>query len=414
MSSNKNRWGLLFCIAAIVLLGALYFLFYAVPPGRNQVLYQKVLPVIGLFVSCLVLFFGHFSYSRIHSIKVYFIGYGAGCAGIVFFTLCKPFFNTGAIPQAPAGYGELIVLATLFNLAAVTLLPSTTKYRIIRSVTLCAVSIETVLFCIFRFGAGSALWLKPLLTDLFWTGPLLLAAVLLLSFFKIRNEFFLGGITAGSAVLLLAAWTSRRIDPAHDGPLILVIFTGMSVYLFISLVFNGFFRMEHRIAYDPLLKIYNRDYCSRIITEQANLNVAPPFGVAMIDIDHFKQVNDTYGHQAGDAVLHAVSQAVHLGAGPDGITCRYGGEELAVFFPQKTAGEVGEIIEQIRKEIEKTTTSFGRKSIKVTISVGISCREQYSQPIVDVIQSADKALYTAKEEGRNRVKSQKTPSKTRC
>jgi diguanylate cyclase (GGDEF)-like protein len=413
MRSNKNRWGLFFCITAIVLLGALYFLFYAVPPGRNPVLYQKTFPAIGLVVSCLVLFFGHFSYSRIHSIKVYFIGYGAGCAGIAFFSLSKPFFGTGSFPPVPPGYGEFIVLTMLVNLAAVTLLPSTTKYRVIRSVTLCAVAIETVLFCIFRFGAGSALWLKPLLTDLFWTGPLLLAAVLLLSFFKIRNEFFLGGITSGCGVMLFAAWMSRLVDPAHAGPLILVIFTGMSAFLFVSLVINGFFRMEHRISYDPLLKIYNRDYCSRIITEQANLNVAPPFGVAMIDIDHFKQVNDTYGHQAGDAVLHAVSQAVHQGAGPDGIACRYGGEELAVFFPQKGAGEVGEITEKIRKEIEKTTTSFGRKTITVTISVGVSCREQYNQPIADVIQSADKALYAAKEEGRNRVKSQKTPSKTR-
>jgi len=413
MLSNKNRWGLFFCIAAVVLLGALYFLFYAVPPGRNPVLYDKVFPAIGLISSCLVLFFGHFSYSRIHSIKVYFTGYGAGCAGIAFFSLCKPFFRIGSFPPVPPGYGELIVLATLVNLAAVTLLPSTTKYRIIRSVTLCAASIETVLFCIFRFGTGTALWLKPLLTDLFWTGPLLLAAVLLLSFWKIRNEFFLGGITAGCGVMLFAAWASRLVDPARAGPLFLLMFTGTWAYLFVSLVIHGFFRMEHRIAYDPLLKIYNRDYCSRIITEQANLNVAPPFGVAMIDIDHFKQVNDTYGHQAGDAVLHAVSQAVHLGAGPGGIACRYGGEELAVFFPQKTAGEVGETTEQIRKEIEKTTTSFGRKTIKVTISVGVSCREQYSQPIVDVIQSADKALYAAKEEGRNRVKSQKTPSKTR-
>jgi len=112
-------------------------------------------------------------------------------------------------------------------------------------------------------------------------------------------------------------------------------------------------------------------------------------------------------------VLHAVSQAVHRGAGPDGIACRYGGEELAVFFPQKTAGEVVEIIENIRKEIEKTKTSFGRKTIAVTISVGVSHREQYSQPIVNVIQTADKALYAAKEDGRNRVKCQKTPLLTR-
>jgi diguanylate cyclase (GGDEF)-like protein len=381
-----------------------------VSPGRSLIFYQKVLPSIGLAASCLALFFGHFSYPRIHSIKVYFIGYSTGLAGIVFFILYKPFF---CLPPAPPGFGELIVLAALFNFTAVTLIPSSTKYRIIRSVTLCVAAVETVLYCIFRFGPGAALWLKPLLGDLFWAGPVLLTAALALAFFKVRNEFFLGGIIAGCAVLLLGAWASQRVDPDNAGPLLLLIFTGMSSFCFVSLVIHGFFRMEHRIAYDPLLKIYNRDYCSRIITEQANLNVAPPFGVAMIDIDHFKQFNDTYGHQAGDAVLHAVSQAVHRGAGPDGIACRYGGEELAVFFPQKTSSEVTEIIEKIRKDIEKTKTSFGRKTIAVTISVGVSYREHYSQPIVDVIQTADKALYAAKEEGRNRVKSQKTPLRNR-
>ena len=413
MLSNKNRWGLYFCIAAVAMLVGLYFLFSSLPPDRNRIVYQKVLPFIGLVASGLVLFFGHFSYPRIHSIKVYFIGYCAGCAGIAFFTLCKPFFTLGPMPGIPPGYGELIVIISLVNFSAVALIPSDTKYRVIRSVTLCTAAVETVLFCVFRFGAGAALWLKPLLGGLFWGGPALCTAALALALWKIRNEFFLGGISAGCALLLLAAWLSRRIEPAHAEPLLLLFFTGTCVFCFTGLVIHGFFRMEHRIAYDPLLKIYNRDYCSRIITEQANINVAPPFSVAMIDIDHFKQVNDTYGHQAGDAVLHAVSQAVLRGAGPEGITCRYGGEELVVFFPQKTAGDVSEIAEIIRSNVEKATTRFGRKNISVTVSIGISCREQFTQPIVDVIHTADKALYTAKEEGRNRVKCHKTPSKTR-
>jgi diguanylate cyclase (GGDEF)-like protein len=414
MLSNKNRWGFVFFIAAMVLLGGLYFFFYTYLPDRNKVLYQEALPSIGLVASCLVLFFGHFSYPRIHSIKVYFIGYVAGCAGIVFFILCEPFFRTASIHAALPGYGELIVLTSLINFTMAAFFPSSTKYRVIRSVTLCVAAVETVLFCIFRFGSGAALWLKPFYGSLFWVSPTLLAAALVLSVWKIRSEFFIGGIIAGCAVLLSAAWSSRLIDPAHAEQLLLLLFTGTSVFCFVSIVIHGFFRMEHRIVYDPLLKIYNRDFCSRIITEQANLNVAPPFGVAMIDIDHFKQVNDTYGHQAGDAVLHAVSQAVHQGSGPDGIACRYGGEELAVFFPQKTADEVIDIIEKIRKDIEKAKTTFGRKVITVTISVGVSCREQYSQPIVDIIQTADKALYAAKEEGRNRVKSQKTPLKNRA
>jgi diguanylate cyclase (GGDEF)-like protein len=409
MFSNKNRWGSLFCAAALALLGALVAVFCSAPPAGSRLFYQKVLPSIGFAASCLTLFFGHFVYPRIHSVRVYFTGYCAGIAGMAFFTLCEPFFALRGMPDAPRGFGELIVIISFVNLIAVTLMPPGTKYRIIRSVTLCAAAVETALYCIFRFGSGASLWLAPLSGGPFWPGPLLFAAALMLSLFKIRDEFYLGGIVAGCAALLLAAWAAPRIDPANAGPLLLLFVTGTSVYCFVSLVIHGFFRMEHRIAYDPLLRIYNRDYCSRIITEQANLNVAPPFGVAMIDIDHFKQVNDTYGHQAGDAVLHAVSQAVRRGAGLDGIACRYGGEELAVFFPQKTAGETGAIMEKIRKEIEKTKTSFGRKTITVTVSVGVSHREHYGQPIVNVIHTADKALYAAKEDGRNRVKCHKTP-----
>ena len=407
-----------FCLAAMTAVGALYYLFLAVPAGHNPVFYKKILPAAGLIFSCLILFFGHFSYSRLHSVRVYFSGYCAGCAGIVYFTLCKAFIVPASFPPLPHGYSELVICLMLLNLVAVTLIPSGTKYRIIRSVTLGIIAVETVLFCILRFGPGAPLWLDALAyhtlqEPAFWVGPAFLAAALLLSFWCVRSEFFLGGIIAGCAIMLVAAWASRLIAPVHADQFRLLMLTGIQVYFFGGLVAHGFLRMEHRIAYDPLLKIYNRDYCSRIITEQANLDVSPPFGIAMVDIDHFKEVNDTYGHQAGDAVLHAVAQVIQRRAGPDGIACRYGGEELAVFFPQRTAREVGEIAEEMRKDIEKANTNFNRKTIQVTISAGVSHREQYGQSIVEVIQAADKALYAAKKEGRNQVRQQKTPAKSR-
>jgi len=114
--------------------------------------------------------------------------------------------------------------------------------------------------------------------------------------------------------------------------------------------------MEHRIAYDPLLHIYNRDYCSKIISEQSNLNLMFPLSIAMVDIDHFKNVNDTHGHQAGDQVLYTVAQTVCKEVVPNGVVCRYGGEELIIFFPQQTARQVAPLVEKMRKTIEKTAT----------------------------------------------------------
>jgi diguanylate cyclase (GGDEF)-like protein len=128
----------------------------------------------------------------------------------------------------------------------------------------------------------------------------------------------------------------------------------------------------------------------------------------MVDIDHFKNVNDTYGHQAGDQVLYTVAQTICREVVPDGVVCRYGGEELIIFFPRKTARQVVPLVEKMRTTIEKAKTKTARKALSVTVSCGISCREDPGQSIMDVIHAADKALYKAKEGGRNQVKTAKT------
>jgi diguanylate cyclase (GGDEF)-like protein len=413
MPTGRAQWGTVFYIVSIVLLGGLYCLFTSVPAGLNPILYRKVLPIFGLLFSGFVLFFGQFSYPRLHSVKVYFLGYTIGLTGIVYFLLCQPFFKTLAMNRPSHGYIELLLIISLTNLIITSLVPSGTKYRITKNITLTIATIEAVVLGILRAGPHTAPWLNALfyktaLDPVFWIGPALFLAATLLSIRRIRSEFFLGGIVAGCALLFLVSWICRLFSPSHADLFHLLLFSAAPIYLSCSMVVHGFSRMEHRISFDPLLKIYNRDYCSRIITEQANINVAPPFAVAMVDIDHFKQVNDTYGHQAGDAVLHAVAQAVQRGAGQQGISCRYGGEELAIFFPQKNTKEVALIVEKIRTDIEKIKTRSGNKKISVTVSAGISHRESFSQSIVDVIQASDKALYAAKNGGRNQVKTQKT------
>jgi diguanylate cyclase (GGDEF)-like protein len=127
----------------------------------------------------------------------------------------------------------------------------------------------------------------------------------------------------------------------------------------------------------------------------------------MIDIDHFKNVNDTWGHQAGDTVLYNIAQTIVNTVSPAGIACRYGGEEIIVFFPGMTTKDILETAEEVRTAVEKQKIQFGKKKISVTVSCGVSCREENSQEVVEVISAADKALYKAKEEGRNQVRSGK-------
>jgi len=232
---------------------------------------------------------------------------------------------------------------------------------------------------------------------------------LILSIFRLKNEFHLGGIFAGSGLLCFAAWLLPAVFPRSSAiGAETILFTLVNVYLIIGIITHWFFRIEHRIAYDPLLQIYNRNFCSKIIEEQSSVKTTPPLAIAMIDIDHFKKVNDTYGHQAGDKVLHHIAQIIQREVVPDGIACRYGGEEIIVFFPNKTTKQIFPVVENIRGVIEGSRIPIARKRLSVTVSSGISHRETVSQNIMDVIHAADKALYKAKDNGRNQVKTTKT------
>ena len=143
------------------------------------------------------------------------------------------------------------------------------------------------------------------------------------------------------------------------------------------------------------------------------------FTVAMVDVDHFKRFNDTYGHDAGDHVLRLV--AARLAQAPGGGTAyRYGGEEFALVFPGKGQDECLPHLEELRETVEtsrftmrrrfrprvKPKTDKGRKTrqaITITVSIGVAERNHRHSSPDQVVQAADKALYRAKEAGRNRV-----------
>ncbi|PYP12244.1 MAG: GGDEF domain-containing protein [Gemmatimonadetes bacterium] len=143
------------------------------------------------------------------------------------------------------------------------------------------------------------------------------------------------------------------------------------------------------------------------------------FTVAMVDVDHFKRFNDTYGHDAGDHVLRLV--AARLAQAPGGGTAyRYGGEEFALVFPGKGQDECLPHLEELREMVEthrftmrrrfrpriKPKTDKGRKTrqaIMITVSIGVAERNHRNTSPDQVVQAADKALYRAKEAGRNRV-----------
>jgi diguanylate cyclase (GGDEF)-like protein len=129
-----------------------------------------------------------------------------------------------------------------------------------------------------------------------------------------------------------------------------------------------------------------------------------PLAVAIADIDHFKAVNDTHGHLAGDAVLAAVSAAMRDLLRDCDLCGRFGGEEFALLLPRTTAAQALEITERIRQGISQLAIPWdGTAAIRVTISIGVAGPSQARRTLDDLLAAADHALYQAKRSGRDRV-----------
>jgi diguanylate cyclase (GGDEF)-like protein len=408
MVNRKNYWGIILFLLSILLAGLAFYIVLKFPSPSYKKLYQRVFPVSGICFAVISFFIGHFSYPRVHNLKVYLAGYLTGITTISYFLLFR-------IPQRNESAITGLFVLIFINLLVILLLPSYVKYRITKRITLSIAAVEGALVLLVRFYSPALFaWTKYIVrNELFHIpsicGFLWLGAIVAYSFYRLRDQFYLGGLFSGCALLYYLTWLTPIIfieKYAVEAEKVFLVL--VTLYLEIGIVIHWLSRMEHRISYDPLLQIYNRNYCSKIIEEQSNVKTAPPFGVAMVDIDRFKKVNDTYGHQAGDKVLYQVAQVILREVIPDGIACRYGGEEIIIFFPNKKTKKITPIIENVRAAIESMKVPTKRKKLSVTVSCGISCREVITQSIMDVIHTADKALYRAKKAGRNRIKTGKT------
>jgi diguanylate cyclase (GGDEF)-like protein len=157
---------------------------------------------------------------------------------------------------------------------------------------------------------------------------------------------------------------------------------------------------------DVLTKLFNKRYfLSRLDSElrfakRHQTNVA----VLMVDLDHFKQVNDSHGHLVGDAVLANIAQVIAQAVRNEDVVARFGGEELAIVLRQIPVEAAAHLAERLRRLVEGTTTASGATPIKVTVSIGVASFPHDNVDSVNgLIEAADQALYRAKHAGRNRV-----------
>jgi len=157
---------------------------------------------------------------------------------------------------------------------------------------------------------------------------------------------------------------------------------------------------------DPMTKLYNRRYFSEIseyiITSAKRDNTKT--SIIMLDIDKFKNINDTYGHKIGDEVIVFLSNKLQELTRDSDIVCRYGGEEFVILLPKTSLDEAVIIAKRIREEIESISLYIqNNQEIKYTVSLGVSKVETEDTNIEITLKRADDALYEAKNSGRNRV-----------
>jgi len=162
-------------------------------------------------------------------------------------------------------------------------------------------------------------------------------------------------------------------------------------------------------ARDALTGLYNRWYVMEKIDSEMNrsLRHRSPVSLIMLDIDHFKRVNDSFGHSAGDRVLRSVGQVLRDSCRVYDVAGRYGGEEFCVVLPETKVGNTSVVAERIRERLAASRFEIGSDSVVVTASIGIAGIDSIeSEAAVSpsmLIDRADQALYSAKHHGRSRV-----------
>ncbi len=158
---------------------------------------------------------------------------------------------------------------------------------------------------------------------------------------------------------------------------------------------------------DGLTGLHNRRYMEshlQTLAEQAATR-SKPLALMILDIDYFKSINDTHGHDCGDDVLREFAVRIRKSIRGIDLACRYGGEEFVIVMPETDMHVAGMVAERLRRSIagEPFSIDRGNKRIEVTISIGLATLEKKGEPIADVLKRADVALYRAKHDGRNRV-----------
>jgi len=166
-------------------------------------------------------------------------------------------------------------------------------------------------------------------------------------------------------------------------------------------------QLREQAVRDPLTDLFNRRYLEETLDRELAraAREAYPVCIIMIDIDHFKQVNDTYGHEAGDYVLKATADILRQQNRRGDFACRFGGEEFLIVMPNINMDVAIARAETLRQTLNSLKVAYGRYSLSATFSMGIACYPAHGDSREALLRAADRAMYAAKEAGRDHIRS---------
>lgn len=219
----------------------------------------------------------------------------------------------------------------------------------------------------------------------------------------IQSLAFLPFVMQGRIIGFLCAFTPRGSELDLETLNYLEVFCNqISIGLHKSQLYE---KVQKLSVTDGLTKLFSHRYFKQRLEEELILanRYSSQLSLLILDIDHFKHYNDHYGHVAGDYVLTEVAKILKSQSDATQMVARYGGEEMVLLAPETTKDQALELAEKIRQAIGNHVFVIGKESTVVKVSVGVAVFPQDAQTNLDLIGKADKALYLAKEKGRDRV-----------
>jgi diguanylate cyclase (GGDEF)-like protein len=163
--------------------------------------------------------------------------------------------------------------------------------------------------------------------------------------------------------------------------------------------------LEEELLKDPLTGVFNRRAYDRLMEQEFSryTRYGTVFSVILFDVDHFKRINDTYGHATGDTCLTEILKRVKPALRETDLLARYGGEEFIILLPETDSTSASRVAEKLRQIVENIDFIHKGKQVKITISLGVTEASPSDKSHQEIFTRMDQAMYEAKHAGRNRV-----------